>query len=80
LSEPNWQPFQQLQGKEISYNNYVDCLAAYKCYSTFRTDAAAVVIMKHTNPCGFAIGATPLAAYQRAVQTDPVSYFGGIVG
>jgi len=80
LNEPNWQPFQQLQGKEISYNNYVDCLAAYKCYSTFRTDAAAVVIMKHTNPCGFAIGATPLAAYQRAVQTDPVSYFGGIVG
>lgn len=80
LSDPNWQPFEQLQGKEISYNNYVDCLAAYKCYATFKTDQAAVVIMKHTNPCGFAIGATPLAAYLRAVQTDPVSYFGGIVG
>ncbi|MCK9559763.1 MAG: bifunctional phosphoribosylaminoimidazolecarboxamide formyltransferase/IMP cyclohydrolase [Candidatus Marinimicrobia bacterium] len=80
LAKPAWQPFKQLQGKEISFNNYVDCLAAYKCYATFKTDAAAVVIMKHTNPCGFAIGKTALAAYQRAVKTDPVSYFGGIVG
>ena len=80
LNEPGWQPFQQLQGKEISFNNYVDCLAAYKCYATFKTDGPAVVIMKHTNPCGFGIGESPLAAYRRAVQTDPVSYFGGIVG
>ena len=80
LNNPNWQPFQQLQGKEISFNNYVDCLAAYKCYATFKTERAAVVIVKHTNPCGFAIGETTLEAYRRAVQTDPVSYFGGIVG
>jgi len=80
LNNTAWQPFKQLQGKEISFNNYVDCLAAYKCYATFKNDAAAVVIMKHTNPCGFGIGETTLAAYQRAVRTDPVSYFGGIVG
>jgi len=73
-------PFTQLQGKEISYNNYVDCIAAYRVTFEFQTDRVACVNLKHTNPCGFAVADTPLAAYKRAVQADPVSYYGGIVG
>ena len=73
-------PFEQLQGKEISYNNYVDCLAAYRLAFDYRTDTVICVNVKHTNPCGCGVAASPLAAYLRAVKADPVSYFGGIVG
>ena len=73
-------PFAQLQGKEISYNNYVDCLAAYRLAFEYQTTAAICVNVKHTNPCGCGVAAAPLAAYLRAVKADPVSYFGGIVG
>ncbi|MFA4837983.1 MAG: bifunctional phosphoribosylaminoimidazolecarboxamide formyltransferase/IMP cyclohydrolase [Candidatus Neomarinimicrobiota bacterium] len=78
--DPNWEAFHQLQGKEISYNNYIDCMAVYRIISDFEASAPACVIVKHTNPCGFGTSHTLMDAYRRAVQTDPVSYFGGIVG
>lgn len=68
---------QQLQGKELSYNNIADADAAWECVKTF--DAPACVIIKHANPCGVAIGADPLQAYSKAFQTDPTSAFGGII-
>jgi phosphoribosylaminoimidazolecarboxamide formyltransferase/IMP cyclohydrolase len=69
--------YQQLQGKELSYNNIADSDAAWECVKTFARPAC--VIVKHANPCGVAQGADPLAAYQRAFQTDPTSAFGGII-
>ena len=68
---------QQLQGKELSYNNIADADAAWECVKSF--DAPACVIVKHANPCGVAVGANPLAAYSKAFQTDPTSAFGGII-
>ncbi|MDO9548336.1 MAG: bifunctional phosphoribosylaminoimidazolecarboxamide formyltransferase/IMP cyclohydrolase [Candidatus Marinimicrobia bacterium] len=79
-SMPDSVPFTQLQGKEISYNNYIDCIAAYRVAFEFRTDRVVCANLKHTNPCGFGLGDTPLEAYRRAVKADPVSYYGGIVG
>ena len=67
----------QLQGKELSYNNIADADAAWECVKGF--DAPACVIVKHANPCGVAIGATPVEAYAKAWKTDPTSAFGGIV-
>lgn len=67
----------QHQGKELSYNNIADADAAWECVRGL--DAGACVIVKHANPCGVALGATPLAAYQRAFATDPTSAFGGIL-
>jgi phosphoribosylaminoimidazolecarboxamide formyltransferase/IMP cyclohydrolase len=67
----------QLQGKELSYNNINDTDAAFECVSEF--EPPAVAIIKHANPCGVAIGATPLEAYRRALACDPVSAFGGII-
>ncbi len=66
-----------LAGKEISFNNYADADTALECVKQF--DAPACVIVKHANPCGVAVGADPLAAYERAYATDPVSAFGGII-
>ncbi len=77
VNNPDWSPFSKLQGKEISYNNYIDALAAYQVVRDYRETVCAII--KHTNPCGFGLGRDPLEAYQRAVKTDPVSYFGGIV-
>jgi len=68
----------QLQGKPLSYNNLLDLDAAIRIIAEFEEQAC--VIIKHTNPCGFALGENPEAAYRRAVTTDPLSYFGGIVG
>ncbi|MFJ5446182.1 bifunctional phosphoribosylaminoimidazolecarboxamide formyltransferase/IMP cyclohydrolase [Methylobacillus methanolivorans] len=68
---------QQLQGKELSYNNIADADAAWEAVKSF--DSTACVIVKHANPCGVAIGASPLEAYQKAFQTDPTSAFGGII-
>jgi len=68
----------QLQGKELSYNNILDADAALAVVRDFRE--AAVVIVKHNNPCGLAVGADLLATYQKALAGDPVSAFGGIVG
>ena len=68
----------QLQGKELSYNNLVDLDACWELASEF--DEPAVAIIKHTNPCGAATGATVLEAYKRALEADPVSAFGGVIG
>jgi phosphoribosylaminoimidazolecarboxamide formyltransferase/IMP cyclohydrolase len=73
--------YQQLQGKELSYNNIGDADAAWEAVKAFDASAsvAACVIVKHANPCGVALGATALEAYRRAFQTDPTSAFGGII-
>jgi phosphoribosylaminoimidazolecarboxamide formyltransferase/IMP cyclohydrolase len=68
---------QQLQGKELSYNNIADADAAWECVKSF--DTPACVIVKHANPCGVAVGKDPLEAYSKAFQTDPTSAFGGII-
>nr|WP_317893477.1 bifunctional phosphoribosylaminoimidazolecarboxamide formyltransferase/IMP cyclohydrolase [uncultured Sphingomonas sp.] len=70
---------QQLQGKELSYNNYNDADAALELVSEFRDGPPTVVIVKHANPCGVATGATLLEAYQAALACDSVSAFGGII-
>ncbi|MEI8594130.1 bifunctional phosphoribosylaminoimidazolecarboxamide formyltransferase/IMP cyclohydrolase [Photobacterium sp. Hal280] len=67
----------QLQGKALSYNNIADTDAALECVKEF--DQPACVIVKHANPCGVALGANLLEAYDRAYQTDPTSAFGGII-
>ncbi len=67
----------QLHGKEMSYNNYVDADAAWNLVADF--DEMACAIIKHTNPSGVATGKNVAEAYLRALQTDPVSAFGGIV-
>jgi phosphoribosylaminoimidazolecarboxamide formyltransferase/IMP cyclohydrolase len=67
----------QLQGKELSYNNIADSDAAWECVKTFAE--AACVIVKHANPCGVAVAATPLQAYRKALATDPTSAFGGVI-
>ena len=68
----------QLQGKELSYNNLVDLDACWELVSEFTE--TAVVIVKHTNPCGAATGTSVLDAYTRALQADPISAFGGVLG
>jgi len=68
----------QLQGKELSYNNISDTDAALECVKQF-AEGPACVIVKHANPCGVALGANLLAAYERAFSTDPESAFGGII-
>ena len=68
---------EQLQGKELSYNNIADADAAWECVKQF--SAPACVIVKHANPCGVAMGADVLEAYQKAFKTDPTSAFGGII-
>ena len=68
----------QLQGKELSFNNLVDLDACWELAQEF--EEPAVVIVKHTNPCGAATGATILEAYQKALACDPVSAFGGVIG
>jgi len=69
--------FEQLQGKELSYNNLADADAALECVRQF--DAPACVIVKHANPCGVAVAADALAAYEHAYATDSTSAFGGII-
>jgi len=69
----------QLQGKELSYNNYNDADAALELCAEFRGQDPAVVIVKHANPCGVAQGASLLDAWTGALQCDDVSAFGGIV-
>ena len=69
--------YTQLQGKELSYNNIADADAAWECVKTFATPAC--VIIKHANPCGVAIDASLLGAYEKAFKTDSTSAFGGII-
>jgi phosphoribosylaminoimidazolecarboxamide formyltransferase/IMP cyclohydrolase len=69
--------YQQLQGKELSYNNIADTDAALECVKVF--DAPACVIVKHANPCGVGVAASIDEAYDKAFATDPTSAFGGII-
>ncbi|WP_270725774.1 bifunctional phosphoribosylaminoimidazolecarboxamide formyltransferase/IMP cyclohydrolase [Shimia sp. Alg240-R146] len=70
----------QLQGKELSYNNINDTDAAFELVSEFAPEnGPAVAIIKHANPCGVAVGATLVEAYQKAFDCDRTSAFGGIV-
>lgn len=66
-----------IQGKEMSYNNWLDAEAARAL--AFALEHAAAVIVKHHNPCGSAVGPTPAEAYRAALASDPVSAFGGVV-
>jgi len=70
---------EQVQGKELSYNNYNDADAALELVSEFRDGPPTVVIVKHANPCGVATADTLLEAYQAAFACDTVSAFGGII-
>ncbi len=68
---------EQLQGKELSYNNLVDLDAAWQLIQEF--DGLACAIIKHTNPCGCAEGPTLAEAYRRALEADPISAYGGVL-
>ena len=68
----------QLQGKELSYNNIVDLQAAWDLAQEFEEPVCAII--KHTNPCGTATGKNLLEAYKKALECDPVSAFGGVIG
>ncbi|HEY7616879.1 MAG TPA: bifunctional phosphoribosylaminoimidazolecarboxamide formyltransferase/IMP cyclohydrolase [Terriglobales bacterium] len=68
----------QLQGKELSYNNIVDLQAAWDLAQEFEEPVCAII--KHTNPCGTATGRTLAEAYKKALECDPVSAFGGVIG
>jgi len=73
----------QLQGKELSFNNLVDLDACWELAQELKpteADLPAVAIIKHTNPCGAATGGTVLEAYRKALECDPVSAFGGVIG
>lgn len=69
--------FNQIQGKELSYNNMVDADTALSCVKCFSEPAC--VIVKHANPCGAAIGSNSFIAYKQAYLADPASAFGGII-
>jgi len=71
---------EQLQGKELSYNNLVDLDACWALAADLDPAVPAVAIIKHTNPCGVGQGATVAEAYARALAADPVSAFGGVLG
>jgi phosphoribosylaminoimidazolecarboxamide formyltransferase / IMP cyclohydrolase len=68
----------QIQGKELSYNNIVDLQAAWDLAQEFEQTVCAII--KHTNPCGTATGKTLAEAYKKALECDPVSAFGGVIG
>lgn len=76
-----WTSATKLQGKELSYNNLVDLEAARRLIAEFAApdNDPAVAILKHTNPCGSAMGSSLLEAYEKAFNADSVSAFGGIV-
>ncbi|ACK65380.1 phosphoribosylaminoimidazolecarboxamide formyltransferase/IMP cyclohydrolase [Rippkaea orientalis PCC 8801] len=74
-----WAAATQLQGKELSYNNLVDLEAARRIIAEFNPQEPAVAILKHTNPCGVAVGNTLADAYEKAFNADSISAFGGII-
>ena len=79
-SRPGVATARQLQGKQLSFNNINDTDAAYELVAEFDPGtSAAVAIIKHANPCGVATGASLAEAYKKALTTDPVSAYGGIV-
>ena len=70
--------FNQLSGKKLSYNNFFDIETSIRIVNEFNEICCCII--KHSNPCGFAIGDNLIQSFERAVSCDPVSYFGGIVG
>jgi len=76
-TEPSVSRAKVLHGKAMSYNNFLDANSALELAKEF--DETAVVIIKHNNPCGVALGAAPVEAYVKARETDPVSAFGGVI-
>ena len=77
VREPSVSRARTLHGKAMSYNNFLDANSALELVKEY--DETAVVIIKHNNPCGVALGATPVEAYAKARDTDPVSAFGGVI-
>lgn len=75
--EPSVSRGKILHGKAMSYNNFLDANSALELAKEF--DETAVAIIKHNNPCGAALGTTPVEAYVKARETDPVSAFGGVI-
>ena len=73
------QRFRQLQGLELSFNNYLDADGALYAIAQIGQDEPACVVVKHTNPCGAAVGADALEAYERAWEGDSLAAFGGII-
>ena len=74
-----WAAAAKLQGKELSYNNLVDLEAARRIIAEFPAEEPAAAVLKHTNPCGIALGTTLADAYEKAFHADSISAFGGIV-
>ncbi|MGQ9738387.1 MAG: bifunctional phosphoribosylaminoimidazolecarboxamide formyltransferase/IMP cyclohydrolase [Armatimonadota bacterium] len=79
FTEPSIATAKQIHGKELSYNNLLDCDSALELVKEFATDRPACVIIKHTNPCGVALADSLPEAVERARMADPVSAFGGIM-
>ena len=77
VDDGRFQPWSVLHGKEMSFNNHLDLEAARRLVHAIESPAA--VIVKHTNPCGVAIGSDLVEAYQRAWECDPLSAYGGVV-
>jgi phosphoribosylaminoimidazolecarboxamide formyltransferase / IMP cyclohydrolase len=79
--EPGIRDLEQLHGKELSFNNLLDVDAGLLAVTPWAADQgyAACAIIKHTTPCGIALGPTPAEAYQRALATDPTSAFGSVI-
>jgi len=71
--------FEQLNGKELSYNNLLDVDAAWKLMKDFSSETPLFAIIKHNNACGLALGNTVEQAYKNALEADPVSAFGGVL-
>jgi len=79
-SEPGIRDLQQLHGKELSFNNLLDVDAAVAAVAPWAgSDAVACAIIKHTTPCGIALGRSPREAYERALATDRTSAFGSVI-
>jgi len=76
-SEPSVSRGTILHGKAMSYNNFLDANSALELAKEY--DECAVAIIKHNNPCGVALGETPVEAYIKARETDPISAFGGVI-
>jgi len=76
-NEPGLAQADVLGGKEMSYNNYVDAAAAHRAAYDFAEPAVAII--KHTNPCGLAVGVDVAEAHRKAHASDPVSAFGGVI-
>ena len=76
-NEPSVSRGKILHGKAMSYNNFLDANSALELAKEY--DETAVAIIKHNNPCGVALGTTPVEAYVKARETDPISAFGGVI-